>query len=119
MWITNEREAPWEGMELSACQSLSLESLPFLTEKSWKGLTLANDWIGGAMKIWSAVKQNMSLSGSICRDAKIEFLPSMKDSGCNTWANKRVDILFMERVFNVLQVFNLIYRHTAIINSDN
>lgn len=83
MWITKETDALLVGMEQRSCQHILLESLPFLTDMTWKKLKIGNDWIKVRMKMWSSVRKELKLSSSISRATKIarnpEFLPSMME----------------------------------------
>lgn len=100
MWITKEKDSIWVEMEQNSCQKVSLESLPFLNERAWRGLRVGNEWIKGTMKTWSAVRKNLKLSNSVSRATKIaknpDFVPSVMDSGFVKWADK--GLIYIEQI---------------------
>lgn len=55
MWITKDKNSVWVEMEQKACLNISLESLPFLNEKTWRKVKMSNEWVRGTLKIWSKV----------------------------------------------------------------
>lgn len=89
-------------MEQNGCLNLSLDTIPFLNQNTWKINKIDNQWVKTTLRIWSIVKKKLRLPVSISRALKIaqntDFLPSKLGTGFKKW--ERNGLAIFDQLFD-------------------
>ena len=87
VWISQDNDTIWVGMEQKDCLNLSLDTIPFLSQNTWKINKIDNQWVKTTLRIWS--KKKLRLPVSISRALKIsqntDFPPSKLGTAFKKW----------------------------------
>ena len=101
-WISQDKDTIWVGMEQNDYLNLSLDTIPFLNQNTWKINKIDNQWVKTTLRIWSIVKKKLRLPVSISRALKIapntDFLPSKLGTGFKKW--ERNGLAMFDQLFD-------------------